>query len=81
MAERERQREASKFHRDRAWTIHGKSIPQLFLERVEQRPKEVAFRYKDLGLYQEVTWESYRDRVKAFSLGLAHLGIQPGDRI
>src|SRR5262249_61918067 len=38
-------------------------------------------RYKDFGLYQEVTWSRYRDEVEACALGLIALGAEPGDRI
>ena len=65
-------------------TAHGRSTvrrSQLFLERVQQRPDQIAFRYKDLGLYQEVSWKRYFDEVQAFSLGLAALGAERGDRI
>ena len=70
-----------KHHQERTWAIYGKSVPQLFLERVAARPDAVALRYKDFGLYQEVTWRKYRDDVEAFALGLIALGIEPGDRI
>ncbi len=70
-----------KHHQDRTWSIYEKSVPQLFLERVAQRPDQVAFRYKDFGLYQEVTWRKYRDEVEAFALGLIALGVEAGDRI
>jgi long-chain acyl-CoA synthetase len=68
-------------HQARTWAIYAKSVPQLFLERVAARPDTVAFRYKDLGLYQEVTWRQYHDEVEAFALGLLTLGVSPGDRI
>ena len=68
-------------HQERTWEIYRKSVPQLFLERVEARPHAVAFRYKDLGLYQEVTWRQYHDEVEAFALGLLSLGVETGDRI
>jgi long-chain acyl-CoA synthetase len=68
-------------HKDRTWKIYGKTVPQLFLDRVSERPDAVAFRYKDLGLYQEVTWQRYHDEVKAFALGLAALGVERGDRV
>jgi long-chain acyl-CoA synthetase len=68
-------------HKDRAWAIYAKTVPQLFLDRVRERPDAVAFRYKDLGLYQEVTWRKYREEVEAFGLGLCALGVEPGDRI
>jgi long-chain acyl-CoA synthetase len=70
-----------KHHQDRTWAIYGKTVPQLFVERVAQRPYATAFRYKDLGIYQEVTWHKYREDVEAFALGLISLGIEPGDRI
>jgi long-chain acyl-CoA synthetase len=68
-------------HQARTWKIYGKSVPQLFLERVRERPNFVAFRYKDLGLYQEVTWHRYCEEVESFALGLLSLGIEAGDRI
>jgi long-chain acyl-CoA synthetase len=68
-------------HKDRASAIYAKTVPQLFLERAHERPDAVAFRYKDLGLYQEVTWRKYREEVEAFGLGLCALGVEPGDRI
>ena len=73
--------EVPRHHQDRTWAIYGKTVPQLFLDRVSQRPDAVALRYKDLGLYQEVTWRRYREEVKSFAYGLAALGIEPGDRI
>lgn len=70
-----------KHHQERTWSIYGKSVPQLFVERVADRPDAVALRYKDFGLYQEVTWRKYRDDVETFALGLIALGIERGDRI
>ena len=67
--------------RQRAWEIYGKSIPALFWERAERSPDAVAFRYKDLGIYEEVTWARYRERVEDFCLGLIELGLQRDDRV
>ena len=66
-------RHISEKHQARTWKIYGKSVPQLFLERVRERPNFVAFRYKDLGLYQEVTWQRFYEEVKSFALGLRHV--------
>lgn len=70
-----------KHHQERTWSIYAKTVPQLFLERAAERPDKVAFRYKDFGLYQEVTWRKYREEVEAIALGLIALGVEPGDRI
>ena len=73
--------EVPRHHQDRTWALYGKSVPQLFLERAAARPDAVALRYKDFGLYQEVTWRKYREEVEAFALGLMSLGVKPSDRI
>jgi len=73
--------EVPRHHQDRTWALYGKSVPQLFLERAAARPDAVALRYKDFGLYQEVTWRKYREEVEAFALGLISLGVKPSDRI
>src|ERR1700676_4355740 len=70
-----------KHHQDRTWTIYAKTVPQLLLERAAARPDAVALRYKEYGLYQEITWRRFRDDVEAFVLGLISLGVVPGDRI
>jgi long-chain acyl-CoA synthetase len=59
----------------------GKTIPMLFLETTNQKPERVAFRFKNLGIYQGVTWQEYKDHVELFSLGLVELGLKKGDRI
>ncbi len=61
--------------------ISQKSIPGLLLERVKSSPEEIAFRYKDLGIYREVTWEQYWKQVEDFAFGLLELGLEPGDRV
>src|SRR6266404_7387100 len=73
--------EVPKHHQERTWAIYGKSVPQLLLERAAARPESVALRYKDVGLYQEVTWRKYREDVEVFALGLISLGVAPRDRI
>ena len=73
--------EVPRHHQERTWALYGKSVPQLFLERAAARPDAVALRYKDFGLYQEVTWRKYREEVEAFALGLMSLGVKPSDRI
>ncbi|MCO5065290.1 MAG: AMP-binding protein [Rhizobiaceae bacterium] len=65
--------------RDPALSTRG--IPQLFADRCAATPLAVAFRHKDLGLYQEVTWEAYRRDVAHCLAGLQELGLKRGDRI
>jgi long-chain acyl-CoA synthetase len=67
------------FNRRRAPEIGTRSIPQLFVERCAATPGAVALRYKDLGVYHEVTWKAYRDTVEILLAGLEALDLQRGD--
>ena len=69
------------FNRRRAEALSTRSIPQLFLDRCAATPESVALRYKDFGIYQEVTWRAYREQVEAFLAALVELGLEPGDRV
>ncbi|MPY91867.1 MAG: AMP-binding protein [Acidimicrobiia bacterium] len=52
-----------------------------FLDRTHGSGGDVAFRYKDLGIWQDVTWSVYRRCVERFALGLSALGVKRGDRV
>lgn len=56
-------------------------VSHWFLERSTAQPSQTAFRYKHLGIWQEVTWGEYRERVEGLARGLLALGVQPGDRV
>lgn len=57
------------------------TVPALFRQRCARTPHRVAFRAKEYGIYQEVTWSQYWERVKHLSLALVELGIERGDRV
>jgi long-chain acyl-CoA synthetase len=44
-------------------------------------PTQVCMREKDLGIWQEVTWERYWDTVLTVGHALLALGVEPGDRV
>jgi long-chain acyl-CoA synthetase len=50
-------------------------------ERARRTPRQIAMREKDVGIWQEVTWESYWDTVLNVGHALLALGVEPGDRI
>jgi len=58
-----------------------KTIPEMFLERVRNSETETAFRYKDLGIYKEVTWGDYWREGEDFAFGLMELGLAPGETV
>jgi long-chain acyl-CoA synthetase len=50
-------------------------------ERASLKPSGVALRYKDLGIWRDVTWGDYWNHVQDVACGLIALNIQPGDRV
>ena len=57
------------------------TIPSLFWRQVERYGDRVALRRKEFGVWQEVSWAEYGDRVRACGFGLIALGLEPGDRV
>lgn len=57
------------------------TLPKLLSSRAYKFKQKVAFREKDLGIWQEVTWEEYHRHVTYFALGLLELGMKKGDRV
>ena len=38
-------------------------------------------RHKDLGIWREWTWKQVFDEVQSYAIGLAELGLKPGDKV
>ena len=57
------------------------TLPQLLLKRAEATPDRVAFRKKDYGIWNELTWGEVAERVRNAALGLLSLGVAPGDKV
>lgn len=50
-------------------------------DRATATPNAVAMRHKRLGVWQELTWTTYWDRIQTVGHALLALGIEPGDRV
>lgn len=46
------------------------TLPQLLLERSKKEGDKVAFRQKDLGIWNEWSWSDYYSAVQSFGLGI-----------
>ena len=55
--------------------------PSLFWDQVSRRSDSVLLRYKDLGIWKEVTWAAAGEKTRVCGYGLMALGMQPGDRV
>lgn len=54
------------------------TFPQLLIERAYINGSQVALREKEFGIWNEITYEAFLEKVKNFSLGLASLGLKKG---
>ena len=57
------------------------SVPGLILEAVLRHNKQDALNHRSEGKWHSITAATFVERVKNVALGLAALGIRPGDRI
>lgn len=55
------------------------TLPKLLALHARDHGSAVALREKDFGIWKEITWAAFHDRVRAFSLGLLELGAKRGD--
>ncbi len=61
--------------------VSAATFPSLLLEQARIRPQGIAWREKDLGIWQETTWSQALDWVQRLAGGLASLGVRPGDHV
>src|SRR6185436_287809 len=64
-----------------ALSREASSIPGLILSAVLRHNKEDALNHRSDGKWHNITAAKFVERVKDVALGLAALGIRPGDRV
>ena len=57
----------------------GKTVPQMFHSRIQVSGDKVALRYKKLGIWHDVSWREYGQRVREVCMALLALGLKPGE--
>src|ERR1700752_3926161 len=67
--------------KDDALSREASSIPGLILAAVLRHNKEDALNHRSEGKWHNITAATFVERVKNAALGLAGLGIRPGDRV
>jgi long-chain acyl-CoA synthetase len=55
------------------------TLPKLLRLNAREHPTDIAFREKNLGVWNEFTFADYQARVRDFALGLLELGLAKGD--
>jgi long-chain acyl-CoA synthetase len=56
------------------------TLPKLLIHNAAAFGARPAMRHKDLGIWQAWTWQQVLEEVRAFSIGLAELGLKHGDK-
>lgn len=57
------------------------TLPQLLRLRAEKEGERVALREKEYGIWNEITYAEYYEKVLLFAHGLLSLGFNPGERL
>jgi len=57
------------------------TLPHIFLGKVKKYGDRVALREKELGIWQEISWNDYCRHVRHFCLGMMELGLKRGDHV
>ena len=57
------------------------TFPALLLAHARERGDRPALREKDLGIWQTYTWSQVARDVERMALGLATLGVAPGQHV
>jgi long-chain acyl-CoA synthetase len=55
------------------------TTPRVFRDTAERHGDRVALRYKDLGLWNDISWTHYFRKARALSLALMEMGLEKGD--
>lgn len=58
------------------------TLPQYFLEKAQRYGRDkVALRQKELGIWQEYSWQTSYEQVRQFACGLIGLGLKRNDKV
>ena len=57
------------------------TVSQLFVNTIENFPKDNFILHKKGGKYVPISTEDFGNRVKHFALALNKMGLEPGDRL
>jgi long-chain acyl-CoA synthetase len=61
--------------------LFGRTLPGRVAQWASEKPDAVAIRYKDLGIWKEISWAGYLEALDTVAHGLRHLGVGCGDTV
>ena len=57
------------------------TFPKLLMRNARERGQRIAFRHKDLGIWQSWNWAQVADEVRSFARGMQELGLKRGEKV
>ncbi|MCX5827699.1 MAG: long-chain fatty acid--CoA ligase [Deltaproteobacteria bacterium] len=57
------------------------TLPKALVDITRKHPGRIAMRRKELGIWHDISWSEYLEKVRQVALGLHALGVQPGDHV
>ena len=61
--------------------MEHKTLPSIFIDIVKELPNKVALRKKEFGIWNEYTWQQYKENVEDVFYALKKLGVKKNDRV
>lgn len=59
----------------------AQTIPQLLMDRASRLGPRTAMRVKEMGLWQDISWQDYGRQARQAALGFVALGLLPGQTV
>ena len=59
--------------------MSGETLLTYFQKNVKDQPNRVAVRHKEYGIWHDVTWGQYGEKVRQVAMGLISLGLKKGE--
>jgi long-chain acyl-CoA synthetase len=59
--------------------MSGETLLSYFQKNVKEQPNRVAIRHKEYGIWHNVTWGQYGEKVRHVAMGLISLGLKKGE--
>jgi len=59
--------------------MSNETLLSYFQKHVKEHPDRVAIRHKDYGIWHDVTWAQYGEKVRQMAMGLISLGLKKGE--
>ena len=59
--------------------VEGETIPDMFWNAMSERRETIVMRQKEFGIWRSWTWQELGDIVRELTLGLAAVGLKPGE--